>query len=293
MSSTGPTLPPELASRVEEELGPVLGSAPLPRVGVGGTTWRVSTRGGVTLLKRCRSRRAFEDERRALSSWGPHLGGRAPNLLAAWAEPTPALLIQLLSGRTADRWSFSAELERDLWRQAGGLLARLHHLSSFEDDDPLPLSDALSARAGATLDRCAELLPSSSRARVVERLSDFSDFAELRRVPCHRDYQPGNWLVRVDDARIELSLIDFEWARPDAWLVDLVRLHSHAWRDRPERREAFLEGYGRELDDADLLRLEKLAWLDLVGTLAWAVEHEDAELEQTTRARLDMELARG
>jgi Ser/Thr protein kinase RdoA (MazF antagonist) len=71
--------------------------------------------------------------------------------------------------------------------------------------------------------------------------------APLLRVPCHGDYTPRNWLV--DGER--LHILDFASARTDVWVSDLTYLETGVWRERPELRAGFLEGYGRVPDAAD------------------------------------------
>ena len=67
-------------------------------------------------------------------------------------------------------------------------------------------------------------------------------------VPCHRDWQPRNWLV--DDAG-EPWAIDFEHARVGPWFEDVGRLWWREWQGRPDLAEAFFDGYGRRLDGDD------------------------------------------
>jgi hypothetical protein len=74
-----------------------------------------------------------------------------------------------------------------------------------------------------------------------------------RGVPCHLDFQPRNWLVNTCG---DLSLVDFEHARVDLPVRDLVRLRFRIWPDRPALREAFLTGYGRPLTPDE----DQLSW---------------------------------
>src|SRR5690606_14148538 len=100
---------------------------------------------------------------------------------------------------------------------AGRFLAALHQLE-ISDDDPLLLAEALIRRTESWRRRAA-LEP--AQARVVDEHGPRRElFAGVRRVPCHRDFTPGNWLWDGET----LAVIDFEHARPDLALVDLAKL---------------------------------------------------------------------
>jgi Ser/Thr protein kinase RdoA (MazF antagonist) len=101
-------------------------------------------------------------------------------------------------------------------------------------------------------------------------------------VPCHRDYTPRNWLVK-DGVQYA---IDFEHARLDVWLADLARLHLGIWPDRPDLKEAFLAGYGRQLSDTDHAILQGVAALTATWLVVKAREIRQPALEDAFRAAL-------
>jgi thiamine kinase-like enzyme len=101
-------------------------------------------------------------------------------------------------------------------------------------------------------------------------------------VPCHHDYTPRNWLVR--DGR--LNVIDFEWSGLDARVADFARLHLGVWATRPDLREAFLEGYGHELSQADHGILHGCAVLTAVWLLDKARETRQPSFEDAIRRSL-------
>ena len=78
----------------------------------------------------------------------------------------------------------------------------------------------------------------------VRRLADFPDPAG---VPCHRDWQPRNWLTAEDGS---VSMIDFGNARVGHWFQDFERMWWTEWRTNPQLGDAFFERYGHVLDDA-------------------------------------------
>jgi Ser/Thr protein kinase RdoA (MazF antagonist) len=220
------------------------------------------------VIKQFRSPRAFEQERRALAQWfgdGERVGGaRTPRLIAA-APELATLILERLPGAAAD------QDDVDMHRAAGRFLAALHQLEVV-DDDPLPLAEALAQRTSAWLRRVA-LEP--EQARIVEQHGPRPElFRDARRVACHRDFAPRNWLWDGED----LAVIDFEHARPDLALVDLTKLHVGVWSRRPACAAAFFEGYGRPLCDRQREQLRALVVLHGVASLAWGQERGDAEL---------------
>ncbi|HVH99274.1 MAG TPA: aminoglycoside phosphotransferase family protein [Enhygromyxa sp.] len=223
------------------------------------------------VVKQFRSARAYEQEHRALSRWfgaQERLGGaRVPKLIAA-APELAALILERLPGTALDN---DAEAAPDVHRAAGRFLAALHQLP-WVDDDPLPLADALVRRTGAWL-RQAPLEP--EQARVVERHGPRPElFSGARRVPCHRDFAPRNWLW--DGGR--LSVLDFEHARSDLALVDMTKLCVGAWSQRPALAAAFFAGYGRSPSDLEREQLRALVVLHGVASLAWGHARDDVEL---------------
>lgn len=285
MSTLAPL--PEIAAWTEEVLGGPCRFRACGSEIEGSRVWTVSAAGGAAaVLKEPSSPRKHEQERRALAEWSPRIPGILPLLLAEHREP-PALLIEALRGLTGDRALGSWELQVAAHRAAGAAVGRLHALA-VTDADPLPLGAALSQRLAAWLERARELSP-ALREELRRRFGDGAAFEGVPRVPCHRDLEPRNWLVELDENRLlRLRLIDFEHARPDCALVDLVKLECGAWRDRPELREEFLEGRGGALSDEDEDRLQRLVLLHLVATRVRAAE--DGSRERAVEAARQLEL---
>ncbi|MFD4476054.1 hypothetical protein ACFWPU_08055 [Streptomyces sp. NPDC058471] len=74
----------------------------------------------------------------------------------------------------------------------------------------------------------------------------------------HGDNQPRAWLWSQ-----RLALVDFERARPAARVQHFVILATTQWADHPDREQAFLRSYGRELSDAERHALDCTCALDL------------------------------
>jgi len=121
---------------------------------------------------------------------------------------------------------------------AGAWLQRLHRLPPV-DDDPLPLEEAVRARLEGWSRRAAGRLAPETLRWASARVGD-ADLAGVRRVPCHRDIVPRNWLW---DDTTGLCVIDFEHAQPDVWWVDVHRLADEPWG--AEHGDAPFEAQGR------------------------------------------------
>jgi thiamine kinase-like enzyme len=94
-------------------------------------------------------------------------------------------------------------------------------------------------------------------------------------VPCHLGFQPRNWLLGPAG---RLYLVDFEHARTDLPLRDLVRLRFRIWPARPDLKDACLNGYGRDLTGSDTETLQHLGALDALTAIARGHQDHDAQL---------------
>ena len=258
----------------------------------GSRVWTAQAVGGRSaLLKEPASRRKHAQEAHALAEWSPTIAGVLPRLLGERRDPD-ALLIESLPGLPGDRALGSWELEVAAHRAAGAAIGRLHAVAE-PDEDPMPLSEALPQRLERWLSRAEPLSP-ARREELRSAFGDGSEFSGLARVPCHRDLEPRNWLVELDENRLRaLRLIDLEHARLDCALSDFVKLECGAWRGRPELREEFLEGCGGPLSDEDEDRLRRLVLLHLVATLVRATEDDAPDRARDALAQLDERLAAG
>jgi Ser/Thr protein kinase RdoA (MazF antagonist) len=220
-------------------------------VDLSGTAW---------IGKRYRIEKHYRAEIRAYRRWADHLGGRAPRLVAADDELL-ALVISVLPGTMPAKWD-----DPSLLHQAGELLRALHEAEQFPVYEDL-VADKLAEFEDVASDAIALLGP-----RMVEytrkRLQALEDGPALRRVPCHLDYSPRNWLV--DDDR--LYVIDFGDSAPDAWINDFGRLFI-GWHLGPSGRRALLGGYGMTPTDDDLELLNACYAARLVCSVVFAHHH--------------------
>jgi len=229
-------------------------------------------RGVTWFAKRHRERDRYEAEVTAYRQWVPALSGHAPRLHAA-DDLQCTIILSAVPGEQAP-WPAADPCalpvadrvaEQALQREAGMQLRRFHAAQP-----PLPWDDwgaAKVAEFDGLMPVASHLLGNRDLALARAAVETLGGLACPGRVPCHRDYTPRNWLVR-DGAQY---VIDFEHARLDVWLADLARLRLGIWPDRPDLKDAFLDGYGRQLSGTDHAILQGVAAL----TATWLVVKAD------------------
>jgi Ser/Thr protein kinase RdoA (MazF antagonist) len=222
-------------------------------------------------------------EAAAYRAWAAQLAPQVAPLLAVRDAAPAAILLGHVPGRPGlpDDHPAAAAVHRE----AGAWLARLHRLP-LADDDPVPVAEAYRRRADGWIARARRRLPGTILRSVRARLAETLPLLEgRRRVPCHRDMGPRNWLVA--DGRLG-AVIDFEHARADVAEVDVARLSTTVWPARPELRAAFLAGYDAAggPGDPEAPWAHGLLVLEALGTVVWAVEHGDASFERRGRVAL-------
>jgi hypothetical protein len=229
--------------------------------------------------------RGLDQEHRALTRW-------MPSAFSSHEYP------EIVDARAGDRVLVFADFDAKIptrpvpgvgktaevaYRWAGQFLARIHGIP-VGTRDPLPLFDAVCARFEAALGRASAWLDSDWRARIRALEPRAEDFEGEVRVACHRDFTPSNWRISERSGASGLMVLDFEHARPDHWLVDVVKLSVGPCRAAPEQLEAFFEGYGRRPQGRDHAALATLCLLHGLGSVAWAGQHREAELLADARA---------
>ncbi|MGI8450812.1 MAG: aminoglycoside phosphotransferase family protein [Streptosporangiaceae bacterium] len=275
------TLPGQLAALARNVTGEITEVADRSWPREGSAVWEITDpAGGCWFVKRHSSERFHQREVSAYRHWTGALGpGRAPGLAAADSTML-AIVVSGLPGQIALNLRLATDDEREMHRQAGELLRRLHNAAPpvpggpgldrviQRIDEHLRRASALLTPAEITLvRRCAAELPSLAR--------------ELRAVPTHGDAQVRNWLW--NQATRQLAMIDFERAETGPAVRDLVRLEYGPWDHRPDLRASFLHGFGRALTHTEEQALPRLAALDALSGLQWGTVNGDREV--TGRAR--------
>ncbi|MGE3163426.1 MAG: aminoglycoside phosphotransferase family protein [Planctomycetota bacterium] len=290
-----PTPPAEIAAWLSSKIGPVAAwrnrSWPLGVCAV----WEASFAAGDTCFLKVHAQpRKFLQERTAYRDWIPRLPPKAPTLLGA-SDELLALALRSCTGCCLESAQLSVADELRAYREAGEFLRALHELP-LVDRDPVPVAAALHDRLASWCHRGRDWISQDLRAWAFAVLEPNRWFAGLRRVACHRDYQPRNWLVETRTEPLTWTVIDFEHSGADLWLVDFLKLWDRPWVERADRERAFFLGYGADLTDLDRERLTRLGVLHAIATTTWAREHGDRAYEahgRHTLARLQHELQAG
>ena len=240
----------------------------------------------IWFLKRHADRARYRAELTAYRKWLPALKDAAPRLRAS-DDSLQAIILSAAPGEAAS-WPAAEDsgpladrsAERDVQRQAGKILHRLH------DAQPaLPWPD-FSAVKLEQFDRLKPAAAAMLEPRPLdiagEEIAALADIPAPAQVPCHHDHTPRNWLVHHG----ALHVIDFEWSGLDARVADLARLHLGVWASRPDLREAFLAGYGQQLNPADQAILHGCAVLTAVWLLVKAHQTRQSSFEDASRLSL-------
>ncbi|GAB3429520.1 hypothetical protein GCM10027569_74510 [Flindersiella endophytica] len=270
----------ELAAFVERAVGPCRlerdqswghgGSQVLALRSADGLQW---------FVKRPARTEQYERERTAYLRWVPALGDRAP-ALRAYDDKLGVLLLSAVPG--ALDYAAGASAHQD----AGRVLRRLHSAEA------LPVWDDFAAEKLAELEswtpRAASLLDAAELDFAYGSLRALEGLPPPVRVPCHLDYTPRNWLISSssDGGGLRVHVIDFEWATPEVWVNDIARLHYGYWRDRPDLRDAFLDGYGRVPTEDELALMRGSYALSAVWMIVWAHDHGEQAFESGLRDNL-------
>lgn len=271
----------------------------LKPAGPGPAVWLARAATSAVVLKAHAHPRAFSQELHAYEAWLPRLGLAATPRLLGVDLDARLLALSLAPGDRMSQETQDTPTERRTHAAAGSFARALHGLE-VADPDPVPLLDAVRARLARALDTAAPLLTPAERDGLAARARAVDAFAGARRVPCHRDFTPENWmslktcpsghLSGRSSGTAPVTILDFEHARLDAAEVDLVKLRADVWPTRPDLEAAFLDGYGpRTVDSA--ARLTALLALHAAATLAWAERHGAPEFRALGRRALAAALA--
>ncbi len=253
--------------------------------------WEVGCERGVFFVKVYERKRKYEQEVKACGVWVRGMDaweGRTPRLAATHEDDARgewAGMYTAVRGERAEGCGLSAEEWRQMHRQAGEFLKGLHGLR-VEDEDAVGLTEAIGARweEWRTRAEAGGALSAEEMRWMSERAQDVKAFAGETRVACHRDFHPRNWMVegRAGGEK-RLGVIDFEHARLDAAMMDVVRLWAEEWPVRAGCEAAFWEGYGRMKSARDEAQLRVLGALHALATVTWAAQHRDDAFERKGR----------
>lgn len=219
----------------------------------------------------------------AYREWTPALGPLRAPVLRGVDSDARAIVMSGLSGRIIKTLALDVTDEREVYRQLGELVRRLHEAVPRQDD--LAGVGRVTDRVEEHLRRASGLVDAADAALVRRHAACLADIASLLpAMPSHGDLQPRN--VIWDGTRRIVALIDFERAEFSPAVRDLVRLEYGPWDGRPDLREAFLVGYGRRLSDTEEQALACFAAIDAISGLQWGTRHGDGHLVVRARRTL-------
>jgi Ser/Thr protein kinase RdoA (MazF antagonist) len=219
------------------------------------TVLRAATRDGEVVVKVHHDPERHARERNAYRHWAPALAERAPRLLTEIDNP-PTVIVTALPGAPVAELTLPPEAERDVFGQAGAILATWH--AAQPPRDTPNMTAWLADRGEQWLLLAEPILPAAKRAEIRAHLRELATLGPLPAVPCHLDFTPHNLMLAPEGA---VAVIDFEHACYDLAARDLVRLASRIWSDRPDLEDAFLARYG-PLSDVDRQVIEHCTHLD-------------------------------
>lgn len=227
--------------------------------------------------------RNYEVELETYRTVIPYLQEAAPKLLA-FDDEYHLLVLSALPGTRADRVGCAAN-KVSVHRHAGELLRKFHSavpavsVPDWAGQQRRLLEewigrDLRGVLHGHEIDYARSIMSTDSRKQSVEA------------VWAHRDWGPRNWIVNGD----LVYAVDFEHARRESWVADLVRLWWGEWVGRPDLQAAFLEGYGHCPSPGDMERLSVISVVTHISTIVWALN--EGAVDVGTKARRSLETMR-
>ncbi|MFH8404348.1 phosphotransferase [Streptomyces sp. NPDC018019] len=230
-------------------------------------------------LKTAPSAACYTRETHAYRHAVPALGHAHAPVLVDSDPGRLALLLTAAPGAGASGAALGRAGRTELYRQAGGLLRRLHDACGAAG--PAGGADRWAdTRQAAAEEHVAALsaagaLDAAERRLVLDRAAVLPLLPPLPAGFLHGDVGEHHFLW--DAAGRRLAFAGFARARLGCAAEDLVRVTCGAYPGDPALRAAFLRGYGRELTDAERYALPALAALDAAEVWARGVRTGDTE----------------
>lgn len=243
--------------------------------------WRAhGAAGGVWFVKVHQNDRFHTRETRALRSWVPALGAAGPRLVAADPELRAAVLTAV-DGRSLHGAVLTPDEEREVFRAIGELAARIHACAP-PPTEPTAASTDPYAKLERHLEAARPHLEPGDEEYVRWVAEHTRLLPPLDAVVTHGDLQLRNLLLAGDGT---LRVIDFERSEPQPAVRDFVRLLD-TLGPRDDLLEAFFNGYGRRLTEAEEAHLAAVAVLDAVSGIGFGSRLGDPELVERGRRTL-------
>ncbi|MET7713783.1 phosphotransferase [Streptomyces sp. NPDC005407] len=218
--------------------------------------------------------RLHQREVDAYRQWTRALGTDRAPFLAASNSKERTVVVTAVPGSSLDKLRLPAEQEREVYRQAGLLLARQHTADAGQPPPTVAEPD--------WDDKLAQLLDGAARYVTGDEIAMLRSLAkqapaDLPKVVAHGDYMPRNWMW--DESEQRLRIIDFERTQHEpAVRRDLSRLHYRVLHHRPDLAAAFYSGYGRPLSREEEQARTTYAAVDALDSVRWGATHHDIDL---------------
>ncbi len=227
----------------------------------------------------------YERELNALENWIPLLGEptwwRSSELVAKSDELT-AMILTNVEGGLLDETGVSPAESSEMFILAGRFARMLHDvdLPSHDRGDSV---EYYAAWGECSLAEADDIVGVETIKWVREVYDNGSEFTDVRFVCTHMDYSPRNWLIDRREEGIRFGIIDWERARIEHWLQDAVRMEFDHWYREPHLKDAFFDGYGRQLTELEERQLLLMKLVNSVGSVTWASAYGDSHFEQSSR----------
>lgn len=252
--------------------------------------WQLVASDGSRLwLKHHETSRQFQRELMGLENYIPALGVQtwwsSPTLVAKDCE-TSVIVMTEVKGDTLGSSPTSTDEELTMFRLAGRFIRKLHDLENFESNQKTAQIDFRN-RSEHYLSAGEASVDTETMHWARALVDQATNAGNLKPVPCHRDFSPRNWLIERSQSGIKFGVIDWERTGPDIWLQDMQRMVYDHWHGRPQLREAYFEGYGREPTESELLQLDVICLVGAIASISWANTHNDVNFANISRAVIE------
>jgi hypothetical protein len=252
--------------------------------------WRLTGRDGARAwLKHHERSQLYEREVLGLERFVPALGAQtwwaAPTLLTR-DDSLAVLLMTEVEGEGLHAPTVSADECTTMFRLAGQFIRQLHDLDSAAPDS-IGAVEYLRHRLEYYLGAGEAAIDTGTAAWARGLIEQACAGEAAKRVPCHWDFSPRNWLMQRRADGIRFGVIDWELAGCDLWVQDAQRMAYDAWHHTPPLREAYFEGYGREPTEAEALQLDAICLVTTIANIPWAISHHDDAFVARNRAVIE------
>jgi hypothetical protein len=220
-----------------------------------------------------------------VAALGTQTWWQSPSLIARDDELV-VMLITEVEGELLDSTPVSSHECTQMFTMAGRFIRRLHD-ADLPDPDGLDATEYLRDRMEYYLGVAESSVDAKTAEWARELIDQACSIIGVRRVPCHMDFSPKNWLIQRGEEGTGFGVIDWERARWDLWLQDVQRMEYDHFHREPHLRDAYFEGYDREPSDDERLQLKAISLVTSIASIPWAAAHNDAQFVELSRTQIE------